>query len=67
VGTFEIAVPRDPAVRAGVMVEPSAYADRFVEDDVEVAALASEDDLDELLADPRTGVHGPTWRRAANG
>ena len=67
VGTFEIAVPRDPAVRAGVMVEPSTYADRFVEDDVEVAALAAEDDLDDLLADPRTGVHGATWRRAANG
>ena len=67
VGTFEIAVPRDPAVRAGVMVEPSTYADRFVEDDVEVAALAAEDDIDELLADPRTGVHGATWRRAANG
>ena len=30
-------------------------------------ALASEDDLDELLGDPRTGVHGATWRRAANG
>ena len=67
VGTFEIAVPRDPAVRAGVMVEPSTYSDRFVEDDVEVAALAAEDDLDDLLADPRTGVHGATWRRAANG
>jgi hypothetical protein len=67
VETFEIAVPRDPVVRAGVMVEPATYADRFVEDDVEVAALAAEDDLDELLSDPRTGVHGPTWRRAANG
>ena len=67
VGTFEIAVPRDPAVRAGVMVEPSTYSDRYVEDDIEVAALASDGDLDELLADPRTGVHGATWRRAANG
>lgn len=67
VETFEIAVPRDPAVRAGVLVEPATYADRFVEDDVEVAALAAGDDLDELLADPRTGVHGPTWRRAASG
>jgi hypothetical protein len=67
VETFEIAVPRDPAVRAGVMVEPATYSDRFVEDDVEVAALAAEDDLDELLDDPRTGVHGATWRRAASG
>jgi hypothetical protein len=67
VETFEIAVPRDPAVRASVMVEPATYADRFVEDEVEVAALAAADDLDELLGDPRTGVHGPTWRRAANG
>ncbi len=67
VATFEIAVPRDPAVRAGVLVEPATYADRFVDDDVEVAALAAGDDLDELLADPRTGVHGATWRRAANG
>jgi len=67
VESFEVAVPRDPAVRAGVMVEPATYADRFVEDDLEVAALSSEDDLDELLGDPRTGVHGPTWRRAANG
>jgi hypothetical protein len=67
VGTFEIAVPRDPAIRAGVLVEPATYSDRFVEDDVEVTALAAEDDLDELLGDPRTGVHGPTWRRAANG
>ncbi len=67
VETFEIAVPRDPAIRAGVMVEPATYSDRFVEDDLEVAALAAEDDLDELLGDPRTGVHGPTWRRAANG
>jgi hypothetical protein len=67
VETFEVAVPRDPAVRAGVLVEPATYADRFVEDDVEVAALASQDDLDDLLGDPRTGVHGPTWRRAASG
>jgi len=66
VETFEVAVPRDPAIRAGVLVEPATYADRFVEDDVDVAALA-EDDLDALLDDPRTGVHGPTWRRAANG
>jgi hypothetical protein len=66
VETFEVAVPRDPAIRAGVLVEPATYADRFVEDDIDVAALA-EDDLDTLLDDPRTGVHGPTWRRAANG
>ena len=67
VETFEIAVPRDPAVRAGVLVEPATYADRFVEDDVEVSALASADELEELLTDPRTGVQAPTWRRAANG
>ncbi len=69
VETFAITVPRDPAVRAGVLVEPATYADRFVEDDVDVVALAADDDLDTLLGDPRTGVgaHGPTWRRAANG
>jgi hypothetical protein len=73
VETFEITVPRDPQVRAGVLVEPSTYADRYVDDDVDATALAASDDLDELLADPRTGtrgraqVHGPTWRRAANG
>ena len=64
VETFEITVPRDPTVRAGVMVEPTSYADRYVEDDVEVDAI---EDLDDLLSDPRTGTHGPTWRRAANG
>lgn len=67
VETFAITVPRDPAVRAGVFVEPATYADRFVEDDVDVEALAESDDIDDLLGDPRTGVHGPTWRRAANG
>jgi hypothetical protein len=65
--TFAITVPRDPAVRAGVFVEPATYADRFVADDVDVEALADSDDIDYLLEDPRTGVHGPTWRRAANG
>jgi hypothetical protein len=67
VETFEIAVPRDPAVRAGVLVEPQTYADRFVEDDTAVEALVNVDDLDDLLEDPRTGVALPTWRRAANG
>ncbi|MBI1377283.1 MAG: hypothetical protein GC157_07365 [Frankiales bacterium] len=67
VETFEITVPRDPHVRAGVLVEPTTYADRYVEDDVEVSALADSEDLDALLDDPRTGTHGPTWRRAANG
>ena len=90
VESFEIAVPRDPQVRAGVYGEdtgsavpaaPSApaarrdsryrdasYAERYVADGSEIEALAAdEDELDSLLGDPRTGVHGPTWRRAANG
>jgi len=67
VESFEIAVPRDPSVRAGVFVEPAAYADRYVSDDRAIEALVGdEDELDSLLGDPRTGVHGPTWRRAAN-
>lgn len=67
VETFEITVPRDPAVRAGVLVEPSTYADRYVEDDAALGSLAEQDDLDTLLEDPRTGVELPDWRRAANG
>ena len=67
VETFEITVPRDPAVRAGVLVEPATYADRFVEDDAALGALAEQDDLETLLEDPRTGVELPAWRRAANG
>ncbi|MFN8158643.1 MAG: hypothetical protein U0R68_14605 [Candidatus Nanopelagicales bacterium] len=91
VESFEIAVPRDPQVRAGVYGEDStaaapaqapaargerrdaryrdsSYAERYVADGSEIEALAAEDDeLDSLLGDPRTGVHGPTWRRAANG
>jgi hypothetical protein len=90
VESFEIAVPRDPQVRAGVYGEEtgvsvpaaasapaarrdsryrdSSYAERYVNDGSEIEALAAEDDeLDSLLGDPRTGVHGPTWRRAANG
>ena len=67
VETFDITVPRDPAVRAGVFVAPATYAERYVEDDVDLLALADSADIDELLGDPRTGVHGPTWRRAANG
>lgn len=69
VESFEIAVPRDPSVRAGVYVEPAAYSDRYVEDDRAIEALFDDegDELDTLLDDPRTGVHGPTWRRAANG
>jgi hypothetical protein len=75
VESFEIAVPRDPAVRASVAEEraaaarvPASYAERYVDDDGSIDRLAEgEDDLDTLLDDPRTGVHGPTWRRAANG
>ena len=92
VESFEIAVPRDPQIRAGVYAEgafpdaapapartaasaprdaryrDSSYADRYVSDGSEIEALAAEEDeLDSLLGDPRTGVHGPTWRRAANG
>jgi hypothetical protein len=69
VETFEITVPRDPAVRAGVMVEPSTYADRYIVDDGAVEALDAEDELDSLLGDPRTGVELPAarMRRAANG
>ena len=91
VESFEIAVPRDPQVRAGVYGEgtaatvevpaarsasaprdsryrDSSYAERYVADGSEIEALAAdEDELDSLLGDPRTGVHGPTWRRAANG
>jgi hypothetical protein len=68
VETFEITVPRDPAVRAGVLVEPASYADRYIEDDGAVEALAGEDELDTLLGDPRTGVDLPApMRRAANG
>ena len=89
VESFELVVPRDPQVRAGVYAEAaptapvaptapaarrdaryrdSSYADRYVADGSEIEALAAEDDeLDSLLGDPRTGVHGPTWRRAASG
>jgi hypothetical protein len=68
VESFEIAVPRDPSVRAGVYVEPAAYSDRFVDDDRAIESLFEDsDDLEGLLDDPRTGTHGPTWRRAANG
>jgi hypothetical protein len=69
VETFEITVPRDPAVRAGVIVEPATYADRYVVDDGAVEALDGEDELDSLLGDPRTGVELPAaqMRRAANG
>lgn len=69
VETFEITVPRDPAVRAGVIVEPATYADRYIDDDGAVEALAGEDELDSLLGDPRTGVELPAaqMRRAANG
>jgi hypothetical protein len=68
VESFEIAVPRDPSVRAGVYVEPSTYADLYVPTDESIETLAADDDeLDSLLGDPRTGVHGPTWRRAASG
>ena len=69
VETFEITVPRDPAVRAGVIVEPATYADRYVTDDGAVEALDGEDELDTLLGDPRTGVELPAaqMRRAANG
>jgi hypothetical protein len=66
VETFEITVPRDPAVRAGVVVEPSSYADRFVEDPDDLSALAEDDSLESLLEDPRTGVDLPPYRRAAN-
>jgi hypothetical protein len=66
VETFEITVPRDPAVRAAVVVEPSSYADRFVEDPDDLSALAEEDSLESLLEDPRTGVDLPPYRRAAN-
>ncbi len=67
VETFEITVPRDPAVRAGVIVEPTTYAERFVEDDDVLDALADEDEIDALVADPRTGATPATYRRAANG
>jgi hypothetical protein len=69
VESFEIAVPRDPSVRAGVYVEPAAYSDRYIDDDRAIESLFEDDDenLSTLLEDPRTGVHGPTWRRAANG
>lgn len=69
VESFEIAVPRDPSVRAGVYVEPAAYSDRYIDDDRAIESLFEDDDesLSSLLDDPRTGVHGPTWRRAANG
>ena len=69
VETFEIAVPRDPAVRAGVLAEPGPAARRVSRNgsDEDSAALAHEDEVAALLDDPRTGVHGPTWRRAANG
>jgi hypothetical protein len=69
VESFEIAVPRDPSVRASVYVEPAAYSDRYIDDDRAIESLFEDDDenLATLLDDPRTGVHGPTWRRAANG
>jgi hypothetical protein len=69
VETFEITVPRDPAVRAGVMVEPSTYADRFIDDDGALEALGGHDDLETLLDDPRSGAALPAsgLRRAANG
>lgn len=81
VGSFEIAVPRDQQVRDNYVetIASSAppaprprreatYDERYVADGREIEALAAEEDeLDALLGDPRTGVHGPTWRRAANG
>jgi len=69
VETFEIAVPRDPAVRAAALAEPGPVARRVFEDDMsfDAEAFAHEDEITALLDDPRTGVHGPRWRRAANG
>ena len=68
VETFEITKPREGRLDQPVQ-EPAAYAERYVEDDDTFEHLASHEDLDALLEDPRTGVDlpGEGYRRAANG
>ncbi len=68
VETFEITKPREGQLEQPVH-EPAAYADRYVHDDDTFEQLASQEDLDALLEDPRTGVDlpGDGYRRAANG
>ena len=78
--TFEIVVPRDssrdrnvtgPAQEPAVLQGPSrrepTYAERYVDDSLGYDGLGDEGELEALLADPRTGVRLPTYRRAANG
>jgi hypothetical protein len=66
VETFEISVPRDVEPQPS-QYRAESYAERYIEDDELFETLESQDDLDSLLEDPRTGVDLPAWRRAANG
>ncbi len=69
VETFEIAKPREGTLVDPPVREQAAYSDRYVEDEDTFEHLASHEDLDALLEDPRTGVElpGDGYRRAANG
>lgn len=66
VETFEISVPRDVEPQLS-QYRAESYSERYIEDDELFESLESQDDLDSLLEDPRTGVDLPSWRRAANG
>jgi len=67
VETFAITKPREGY--EAVQREQAAYSDRYVEHDDTFEQLGSQDDLDALLQDPRSGVDlpGDGYRRAANG
>jgi hypothetical protein len=80
--TFEIVVPREaapaaaqtpgratsaPSARPSSARRKASYADQYVDDALGFDGLSDEGELEALLADPRTGVRLPTYRRAANG
>ena len=68
VESFEIAVPRESRPTQEPAVASRTYADRYVPADRAIEDLiADENELVDLLEDPRTGTYGRTWRRAANG